>query len=88
MIHLAGRAYGEDMSVISIEPRDENVSIRLSERTKAGLDRARKQGKVLGRPRAAVDAAEIRELRAQGLSWGAISRNTGLARATCQKAAL
>jgi DNA invertase Pin-like site-specific DNA recombinase len=60
--------------------------IRLSERTKAGLERARKQGKVLGRPRVAVDATEIREQRAQGLSWGAISRNTGLARATCQKA--
>jgi len=62
--------------------------IRLSERTKAGLERARKQGKVLRRPRAAVDAAEIRVQRAQGLSWGAISRKTGLARATCQKAAL
>ena len=60
--------------------------IRLSERTKAGLERARKQGKVLGRPRAAVDAGEIRALRASGLSWGAIGRQTGLARATCQKA--
>jgi DNA invertase Pin-like site-specific DNA recombinase len=60
--------------------------IRLSERTKAGLERARKQGKILGRPRADVDAAEIRALRARGLSWGAIGRRTGLARATCQKA--
>jgi DNA invertase Pin-like site-specific DNA recombinase len=60
--------------------------IRLSERTKAGLERARRQGKVLGRPRAEVDASEIRALRARGLSWGAIGRHTGLARATCQKA--
>ena len=60
--------------------------IRLSERTEAGLERARRQGKVLGRPWAAVDGIEIHEQRAQGLSWGAISRNTGLARATCQKA--
>lgn len=60
--------------------------IRLSERTKAGLERARKQGKILGRPRAEVDSSEIRALRAQGLSWGAIGRHTGLARATCQKA--
>ncbi|MGD1082497.1 MAG: recombinase family protein [Candidatus Sulfotelmatobacter sp.] len=60
--------------------------IRLSERTKAGLERARKQGKVLGRPKANVDASEIRALRASGLSWGAIGRQTGLARATCQKA--
>ena len=62
--------------------------IRLSERTKAGLERARKQGKVLGRPRADVNGSEIRALRAQGLSWGAIGRQTGLARATCQKACM
>ena len=60
--------------------------IRLSERTKAGLERARKQGKTLGRPKASADASEIRAMRARGLSWGAIGRQTGLARATCQRA--
>jgi DNA invertase Pin-like site-specific DNA recombinase len=60
--------------------------IRLSERTKAGLERARKQGKALGRPKASIDASEIRAMRARGLSWGAIGRQTGLARATCQRA--
>ncbi|MGB8060503.1 MAG: recombinase family protein [Candidatus Sulfotelmatobacter sp.] len=72
------------ISILAVVAKQERI--RLSERTKAGLERARKQGKVLGRPRAEVDASEIRALRARGLSWGAISRNTGLARATCQKA--
>ena len=72
------------ISILAVVAKQERV--RLSERTKAGLERARKQGKVLGRPRADVDASEIRELRARGLSWGAIGRQTGLARATCQKA--
>jgi DNA invertase Pin-like site-specific DNA recombinase len=60
--------------------------IRLSERTKAGLERARKQGRTLGRPRAEVDVCEIRAMRADGMSWGAISRQVGAARATCQRA--
>jgi len=60
--------------------------VRISDRTKAGLDRARREGVILGRPRVAIDPAEIRELRGRGLSWGAISRETGFARATCQKA--
>jgi DNA invertase Pin-like site-specific DNA recombinase len=72
------------ISILAVVAKQERV--RLSERTKAGLERARKEGKTLGRPRATVDAAEIRAMRARNLSWGAISRQTGLARATCQKA--
>jgi DNA invertase Pin-like site-specific DNA recombinase len=72
------------ISILAVVAKQERI--RLSERTKAGLDRARKQGKTLGRPKAAVDATEIRALRARGLSWGAVSRETGLARATCQRA--
>lgn len=73
------------ISILAVVARQERV--RLSERTLAGLDRARRQGKVLGRrPHAAVDVGKIKALRAEGQSWGAISRETGLARATCQKA--
>jgi DNA invertase Pin-like site-specific DNA recombinase len=73
------------ISILAVVAKQERV--RLSERTLAGLERARKEGKVLGRrPNAAVDASRIRALRAKGQSWGAISRETGLARATCQKA--
>ena len=60
--------------------------VRISERTRAGLERARREGKTLGRPRAEVNAAEIRGLRAQGLSWSAVSAQTGVARARCQRA--
>jgi DNA invertase Pin-like site-specific DNA recombinase len=60
--------------------------VRISERTKAGLERARSEGVTLGRPRVAVNSAEIKQLRERGLSWGAISRSTGVARTTCQRA--
>jgi len=60
--------------------------VRISERTKAGLERARREGRTLGRPKVEVDAAEIRSLRERGLSWGAVSRQTGVARSTCQRA--
>ena len=60
--------------------------IRISERTRAGLERARREGKTLGRPKVDVNAEEIRQLRAQGLSWSAVSAQTGVARATCQRA--
>jgi DNA invertase Pin-like site-specific DNA recombinase len=59
--------------------------VRISERTKAGLERARRRGKTLGRPKVEVDAMAIRNLRQRGLSWGTISRQTGIARSTCQR---
>ena len=59
--------------------------VRLGERTRAGLDRVRREGKRLGRPAAKLDASAIRALRGAGASWSEIARRTGLARATCQK---
>ena len=38
--------------------------IRISERVRAGLDRARAKGQKLGRPRASPDASKIAALRA------------------------
>lgn len=73
------------IGILAVIAKQERV--RLSERTRAGLDRAKRQGKVLGRPKVSVDAKQIMDMRAHGLSWGAISRATGFARATCQKAA-
>jgi DNA invertase Pin-like site-specific DNA recombinase len=60
--------------------------VRRSERTRAGLEKARANGKVLGRRRVQVDPEAIRQLRGAGLSWGAIARQTGIARSTCQRA--
>jgi DNA invertase Pin-like site-specific DNA recombinase len=59
--------------------------VRLAERTRAGLERVRREGKRLGRPTAKVDASAIQALRGAGASWSEIARRTGLARATCQK---
>jgi hypothetical protein len=51
--------------------------VRLSERTLAGLDRARKQGRVGGRPRIKrerdKDAKRIRQLREDGQSYTEIA---------------
>src|SRR5438309_4274182 len=51
--------------------------LRISDRTKAGLNRARRQGKVLGRPRVAVDLRKVRELRAAGMGLRGIAEKTG-----------
>jgi DNA invertase Pin-like site-specific DNA recombinase len=48
--------------------------IRISERTKAGLERARRQGKRLGRPATMLDVRKARALRAQGLSLRAVAQ--------------
>ena len=55
-------------------------------RTKSGIEAARKRGKIIGRPRVKVNAEQIRALRARGLSWDAIAEQTGIKRATCQRA--
>jgi DNA invertase Pin-like site-specific DNA recombinase len=70
------------ISILAVVAKQERV--RLSERTRAGLERARQQGKILGRPRVNVDADAVRELRAQNLSWAEISRRLGIARSTAQ----
>ncbi len=61
--------------------------VRLPERTRAGLERVRREGKRLGRPVAKVDSAAIRRMREQGESWSEIARRTGLSRGTVQKLA-
>ena len=72
------------LAILACIARQERI--RIAERTKAGLVRARERGARLGRPRVAVDADQVRELRAQGLSWAAVAAKIGAARATCQKA--
>lgn len=46
----------------------EQERAQLSARTKAGIERARRSGKVIGRPRVEVDLDEARLLRSRGLS--------------------
>ncbi len=54
----------------------------IAERVKAGLWRAKENGKKLGRPRAVVDVEKIQRLRSQGLSLRAIAKATGISRTT------
>ncbi len=46
----------------------------LSERTKAGVARARNEGKHIGRPFREISWKRVNECRAKGLSWSAVSR--------------
>ena len=54
----------------------------ICERVAMGLQRAKAQGKRLGRPRVSVDPQRLRELRSQGLSLRAIGAATGISRTT------
>ncbi len=58
----------------------------IAERVKAGLRRARENGKKLGRPRVAVDVTKIAALRDEGHSWAKISRELGIGKGTAQRA--
>ena len=64
--------------------------IRISERVRAGLDRAKSQGsksgRPIGRPRAVFSRDRARELRAQGWSWRKIARTLGVSAATVCRA--
>jgi DNA invertase Pin-like site-specific DNA recombinase len=46
----------------------------IVERVRSGLARAKREGKKLGRPRAQVDAGQVRKLRADGLSIREIAK--------------
>ena len=58
----------------------------IQERVHAGLRHARARGKRLGRPGVHVEAHRIRELRAQGASLRAISRQLGVGLGTVHRA--
>jgi len=58
----------------------------IRERVVMGLQRAKAQGKKLGRPRVAVDAGRVAALRAQGHSWAMITKELGIGKGTAQRA--
>jgi len=68
------------ISILATIAKQERV--RLSERTIAGLQRARLQGRVGGRPRKEYDRDKLAELRRSGLSLGQIAAQTGLSKTT------
>jgi DNA invertase Pin-like site-specific DNA recombinase len=54
-------------------------------RPKAGIDRARRAGKVIGRPKVRVDLAEALTLRASGMSIRAVAIKLGVGAATLHR---
>src|SRR5499433_1191270 len=58
----------------------------IKERVHMGISRARKQGKVLGRPRVEVDPLQVAGLRARGLSWNQIADKLHVGRGTVERA--
>jgi DNA invertase Pin-like site-specific DNA recombinase len=56
--------------------------IRISERTKAGLARAKAQGRVGGRRARVFDRDRAQKLRDSGMSWRAIGRKLGIAQSS------
>ncbi len=59
--------------------------VRMSERVQAGLGRARAQGKILGRPKAAVRTERVLALSAKGLTLRGIAEHTGVSAMTAQR---
>ena len=68
------------ISILATIAKQERV--RLSERTVAGLQRAKQHGRVGGRPRVIADRAKVRELRQSGASLGQIAQQMGLSKTT------
>ncbi|HET9366385.1 MAG TPA: recombinase family protein [Candidatus Angelobacter sp.] len=66
------------ISILATIAKQERV--RLSERTIAGLQRARQQGRVGGRPTIKYDRDRVVELRRSGLSLGRIATQMGVSK--------
>ena len=73
------------ISILATIAKQERV--RLSERTKAGLAQARRNGRRIGRPRLNVQSSEIARLRASGLSLRAIGRTLGISEGSVRRLA-
>jgi DNA invertase Pin-like site-specific DNA recombinase len=72
------------ISIMATLAQQERISI--SERTRAGLQRAVKAGKVLGRREVAVDVQKARRLQREGLGLRGVAKKLGCSVNTLQKA--
>jgi len=63
--------------------------VRLSQRVRAGLERARKEGtrsgREIGRPRVIFDREAVVRLRSQGLSWSQVAVQVGASVGTVRR---
>jgi DNA invertase Pin-like site-specific DNA recombinase len=71
------------ISILACLARQERI--RLSERTIAGLERARAQGRIGGRPRVECDRNKVLKLHAAGKSLAAISRELKISKTSAHR---
>jgi DNA invertase Pin-like site-specific DNA recombinase len=71
------------LAILAVIAKQERV--RLSERTLAGLAKARKQGRVGGRPKMVVRRDQVEALRAKGLSITEISEKMEIPRTSVHR---
>jgi DNA invertase Pin-like site-specific DNA recombinase len=71
------------LAILAVIAKQERV--RLSERTLAGLAKARKQGRVGGRPKLIIRRDQVAELRAKGLSISEISEKMEIPRTSVHR---
>lgn len=68
------------ISIMATLAKQERV--KISERTIAGLERARAQGKQLGRPKKVFDRKKLVQMRRRGDSLSTIAKQFGISRTT------
>lgn len=68
------------LAILAVIAKQERV--RLSERTLAGLARARKQGRVGGRPKAVCDRSKVKQMRVAGKTLAEIAQKVGVSKST------
>jgi len=73
------------LSILATIAKQERI--RISERTLAGLERAKKQGRIGGRPRVVTDRQKLAKLREAGKSLGEIATSMGLSKSTVARIA-
>jgi DNA invertase Pin-like site-specific DNA recombinase len=68
------------ISILAVIAKQERV--RLSERTIAGLQRARARGRIGGRPHAVCDPSDVRQLKADGKTIADIALTLKVSKST------
>jgi DNA invertase Pin-like site-specific DNA recombinase len=68
------------LSILATIAKQERI--RLSERTVAGLEKARRQGRIGGRPRLVVNRDQVAKLDAEGLTMREIAEEMGISAAS------
>jgi DNA invertase Pin-like site-specific DNA recombinase len=93
--HVAWRSYTEpyldscgqfkDVVISLLATMAKQERIQISDRTKAGLARARKQGRIGGRPKVDVNMIEVQRRRELGESYADIADDLGCSQALLYK---